>query len=440
MNTLEIKLTDEQNDAIKFARENIHHGIVAISGPAGSGKTTLIKELLEVLPQPVEVAAMTNKARHVLAQKGLTEALTLHQACLRPVFNPPLDELVKYLTTCKNYCIFDCRCECTCRDNFSVSRIGEASGSCKTHGRMGPPIARELGISIDDLRESWQIHKDSGIYAALRHVGIRDVFKYIRTWIAADPQDGVLIIDEASMLGEKELELASQVYSRIVLIGDEAQLPPVQSEPVFWNIETRFALQHIHRQAAGSQPLVLAQRIRDRQSVECGPVEVVDAELCREGMPVIVWRNKTRVDLTMTIRKKLGYENLPPQVGEYLICRNGSDRKGKARGLFNNSIWKVIESRRPYVCTLENDAGDVLENERIFMEELDRGDGIPFRFAYALTAHSAQGSEWPVVMIHEPDAMAYQGFCQGKNPDDLWKWLYTSITRAKDRVMWVGDN
>jgi exodeoxyribonuclease-5 len=228
--------------------------------------------------------------------------------------------------------------------------------------------------------------------------------------------------------------LAKKVFQFIILIGDEYQLPPVTGEPVFWQVQTRFALTHIHRQAAGSQPLQLAEKLRKKESIECGPVEVIDEELCRAGMPVIVWRNKTRVELTETIRRKLGFDQLPPQAGEMLICRNGSDRAAKSRGLFNNSIWKVVAADG-FECILENQAGDILENEKVFMEELDRGSGTPFRFAYALTCHSAQGSEWPTIMIHEPDAWCYMRAL----PGEVWTWLYTAVTRSKERVMWVGD-
>ena len=421
-----VTLTDEQAKAIEFVRDNLEAGTVALSGPAGSGKTTLIKELTDKLNMPVTVSAMTNKAKFVLTTKGIFDAVTLHQACLRPVFKPPLDKLDKFLNDCKRCMGELCYCKCTC----------ETILRCDIHGYDAKYIARQLGVPTPHMKEAWLLNESSGIYSAFRFLGIKDVFKYIDSWQPAETKDGLLIIDEASMLGSTELELAQKVFKKIVCIGDENQLPPVKSEPVFWQIATRVALTQIHRQAANSQPLQLADKLRNKQSISCGPVEEIDAELCRQGMPVIVWRNNTRVNVTTAIRKKLGYDKKPPQVGEVLICRNGSDRAAKARGLFNNSIWKIIEKTDTYGCKLENQAGEILENENVFMEELDSGFGVPFRFAYALTCHSAQGSEWPSIMIHEPDAFAYMHFAKG---DEIWPWLYTACTRAKERVIWVGD-
>ena len=435
----EIQLTDEQQAAIDFVKENLVFGTVAIAGPAGSGKTTLIKKLIEELSLPVTVSAMTNKARHVLIQKGILEALTLHQACLKPKFRPPLDRLDKYLNECKrcknSFGADVCYCDCSCNGvTDGPGGLKTVMTSCTIHGIEARYIAPQLGVTTSLMREAWDVNKTSGIYSAFRLLGIKDVFKYIEAWVASEPKEGILIIDEASMLGSVELELAKKVFKFIILIGDEYQLPPVSGEPVFWQVPTRFSLTHIHRQAAGSQPLQLAEKLRRKESIECGPVEIIDADLCRAGMPVIVWRNKTRVELTATIRKKIGYDGLPPQVGEMLICRNGSDKAAKSRGLFNNSIWKVTWSQG-FRCHLENQAGDVLENENVLMEELENGSGTPFRFAYALTCHASQGSEWSTVMIHEPDAWGYMRAL----PQEVWPFLYTSVTRAKDRVVWVGD-
>lgn len=434
----DVELSEEQNQAIEFVLENLGKGTIALAGPAGSGKTTLIKELAYRINGPVAISAMTNKARAVLQNKGIEDAVTLHQACLRPKFKPPLDSLDIFYYDCRacdrllEFSSVPCphkQCLCNCDDE------------CPVHGpRIAENIAKKLNTSIDKVAASYGIFRENGIYMAMRSLGILDVFKYLETWKPAPAQDGVLIVDEASMLGGEELEKAEQVYSKIVLVGDEFQLPPVKSKPVFWQVPIRIALQHIHRQAKGSQPLELAEGIRKGSITKINrpePVNVqkIDIELCRQGMPIIVWRNETRLNVTKIVRKKLGYEGLGPQVGEYLICCNGNDRVAKARGLFNNSLWKVkaVIGQR---FDLENDAGEVLVNEPVFMEELGFGYGVPFRFAYALTCHKAQGSEWPKVMIHRRDAFAYQM----RAAKELPSWLYTAVTRAKEQVIWVGDD
>ena len=48
-----------------------------------------------------------------------------------------------------------------------------------------------------------------------------------------------------------------------------------------------------------------------------------------------------------------------------------------------------------------------------------------FCFAYALTVHMAQGSEWDKVLLIDESA-AFR--------EDRTRWLYTAITRAKERI------
>lgn len=409
MNTLSgaVQLTAEQDAAIDFVLQNLKYGVVALAGPAGSGKTTVIKELAARLTDrklPVTITATTNKAAVVLRRKGIP-AITFHQACMRPKFRPPMDKLGGFL-----------------EQAFAENPEKAAYPECLI-GKF----------TKDVLKEALDITKASGVYAGFRHLGIKDAFKYIDSWLPAPQSVGVLIIDEASMLGEIELENARDVYSRIVLVGDEFQLPPVKSQPVFWQIKERVALTQVHRQAAGSQPLQIANAIRNGERVRMD-WDSIDLELCKQGTPVIVWRNSTRTQLIKDIRKKLGYDGLGPQPGEVLICRNSADRAAKNKGLINNSLWTVLESNGT-VCTIQDDDGNVLEGEDIHIEELEMGLGVPFRFGYAITCHVSQGSEWDCVQIHTPDAQAYLRF----KPNECKHWLYTACTRAKAQVRWVSS-
>lgn len=424
-----LNLTDEQQSAINFVKDNIKSGLVAIAGPAGSGKTTLIKQLIQELDDEVIVSAMTNKAAVVLRNKGI-DAFTLHQACMTPNFGPPLTDIANFLNN-------------TALEKIEAKDLTESPDPTKEVVKpvekiiLKPDEIKYPAALLDEykpelLYQALTSTKRTGICSGFRSLGITDVFKYINGWLPTCEKEGTLIVDEASMMGESDLAIATQVFDKIVLVGDEYQLAPVKSTAIFWNIPKRFALTSIHRQAKGSQPLDIATKIRTDEPMVMKPRVPIDYELSRQGAPVIVWKNDTRVNLTIKIRKNLGYEGKPPQVGEYLICRNGQDKDAKEMGFYNNSLWKVLEGD-DYVCTLENDAGEIRENVFVFMEELKDGDGLPFRFAYALTAHNSQGSEWPTVMIHAPDASAIMG----RSSTEGKRWLYTAVTRAKENVIWV---
>jgi exodeoxyribonuclease-5 len=410
MNTVE--LTDEQKAAKNFVLTNCmnENELLAVDGPAGSGKTTLLKDTVSELEhaamQP-RVVATTGKAADVLRRKGL-QATTIHSACMKPLFKPPLDVLGAVL-----------------------EQAQEPDANLE---KIQIPKSLQKDYKPDQILHALSMAKTAGIYAAMRSLGIRDVMSYIERWLPAAPQPGVLIVDEASMLGEIDLSTISKVYRKIVLVGDEFQLMPVKSRPVFWLVPKRVHLTQIHRQAEGSQPLQLATQLRQGGTVTPTNIQPVSAEISRAGNPVIVWKNATRVSLTTQIRKQLGLGGSPPQSGEVLICRNSSDRQAKGRGLINNTIWKVLESNG-YSCTLENYDGDILEGESCLMEETQQGHGTLFRFGYCLTAHSAQGSEFDHVQINVPDCRDMFGFKR----EEATRFLYTAITRAKQQVHWVNN-
>lgn len=59
-------------------------------------------------------------------------------------------------------------------------------------------------------------------------------------------------------------------------------------------------------------------------------------------------------------------------------------------------------------------------------------NAIQVKFAYAVTAHKAQGGEWKAVFV---DKMLF-----GDEPmnRDLMRWLYTALTRASERIYLVN--
>ena len=59
-------------------------------------------------------------------------------------------------------------------------------------------------------------------------------------------------------------------------------------------------------------------------------------------------------------------------------------------------------------------------------------NALQVKFAYAVTCHKAQGGQWDAVFIDQgwlPEEMLN---------DEYWRWLYTAITRAQERVYFVN--
>jgi len=100
-----------------------------------------------------------------------------------------------------------------------------------------------------------------------------------------------------------------------------------------------------------------------------------------------------------------------------------------------NSMWRVVETDGIRGCILEDCFGQRSSKPvQVALEEYNQRGGLDCRFGYALTCHTAQGSEWPTVLIHVDDTRE----CLSRNQDCL-KWLYTAVTRAKEKLIWVSD-
>jgi ATP-dependent exoDNAse (exonuclease V) alpha subunit len=145
------------------------------------------------------------------------------------------------------------------------------------------------------------------------------------------------------------------------------------------------------------------------------------------------------------IREALGYpaDRLVP--GEPLVCR-ATDKAARVDKLYNNSLWRVAEvsaTDQREVVVIDEDGEE--RHVLLHLEDLDGDnielDHIPFRFGYCLTAHTAQGGEWPTVYISRPDLLSYAGYSwHHHRPDDVAKWAYTAVTRAKERLVLLGQH
>lgn len=272
-----------------------------------------------------------------------------------------------------------------------------------------------------------------------------------RNEIGAAARAKLIIIDECSMVGE---ELGRDLLSfgkPVLVLGDPAQLPPVEKGAdrggFFTAGQPDVMLTEVHRQAAENPIIDLATRVRQGKRLVHGrygtseivPPQNIEPEHLLEYDQVLVGLNRTRSGCNRQIRALKGFGSSLPLPGDKLVCL----KNNRTKGFFNGGLWKVHESDDVgEEMRLLVDSEDFEESERkeafvpkpFFVggeEELDwrylRGmDSMTY--GYALTVHKAQGSQWDSVLLFDES---------GAFRDRRWNWIYTGLTRAAERITMV---
>jgi exodeoxyribonuclease V len=255
----------------------------------------------------------------------------------------------------------------------------------------------------------------------------------------------LIVIDECSMV---DAELGRDLLSfgtPVLVLGDPAQLPPIQGGGFFTDAEPDAMLTEVHRQAADDPIIHLSMAVREGEWIE--PGRYGDSEVVRKDAldparvlaadQVLVGRNATRRAYNARLRERRGFTQPLPQADDKLVCLRNNRRKG----LFNGGLWKVKERAAPKPngtvgmrLVPDEDIGRTVKvtvRRECFtggLEELDwvqRKRHDEFDYGYVLTVHKAQGSQWDDVVLFD-ESFAFQ--------ESRARWLYTGITRAARRL------
>lgn len=492
-----IKLNPSQQNALDALADFLQqpHPIFLLKGSAGTGKTTLIKriaELLDARDRPFQLAAPTGRAARILYSRTKLDTSTIHGL----LYHQPRIEVIE--------------------DAESPNDPGM---------RLYFPARRD------------------------------------------DPMDTVFIIDEASMVGDKESKgdlikfgsgrlLADLVdYARlgragegndrrvkIIFVGDPAQLPPVGEtlSPAMsaeylrseFGLESeQIELTEVMRQQRDSAILDRATELRnaiaekrfnrfdisgdDDQISSCTPSEGVDImlELRQEKGSTCVFITRTNehaLKLNQSVRARIwGDENTAMSPGDILLVNrnnykcylsngdlvrvetlNGSPirrlinlkikpRSDEVSRSFNSVhvkingdraqveigfqpvriLYRALDSsvQRSDCLLLDNLLGSEereltpLEVRALLVDFRQRHPGLkpgtaefgitlkddPYfnalqvKYGYAMTCHKAQGGEWDTAIVD------FSGGGGARN-EQFFRWSYTAITRARSRLFTIG--
>ena len=291
----------------------------------------------------------------------------------------------------------------------------------------------------------------------------------------------IVVVDEVSMVPKSMVDLLLKHKVYVIFLGDPFQLPQIDKN------EENHLLEHPHvfldeimRQAAESEIIQLTMKIRGGEPIDFTkgkeviilPQKELTTGCLTWADQIIVATNATRQTINGQVREILGYQGLP-QDGERMICLRNywDDFNDNGDALVNGTtgiIKNPFESFRRIPKFIKNDRHDLPiiqcdfyadgSNTPFNSVEMDKdmitkgepcidwrvsyqlgklkdkyGELRPkeFAFAYAITGHKSQGSEWDKVLVIE------ERFPFDKT--EHARWLYTTCTRAASRLVLVRE-
>lgn len=246
--------------------------------------------------------------------------------------------------------------------------------------------------------------------------------KTIHSFVHRPFECDVIVIDESGMLSTPLFDKLARAYQgqQLIFIGDKNQLPPVEYGRPFERIQEEFTVSELKQNkrseardiiALGNQILGIPQNA----NMELENIEVVSnpIEAYQKGASVILtFTNKEVKVINEHQRLKHGKGSLYAgfKIGEKIIATTNYKNK-----FYNGQLFEVVGF---------NTIQDVHTKETVTLNSAKELE-YNFDYAYALTIHKSQGSEWDVV-----------GYLPSEY--DTMNLAYVAVTRAKKKLIIIN--
>ena len=280
----------------------------------------------------------------------------------------------------------------------------------------------------------------------------------------------LIVLDEFSMVSDEVLSDIMRFGVKMLVCGDNAQLPPVEGMNSFL-ASPDFQLTTIVRQQEGNPIIKLARDAIEGKYIPCGNYGdrafVLSARKLKpeyrrrhflKAEQIICGINKTRAKINDEVRSYRGFEGLP-QAGEKLICTQNNWEQFIDEDMRYNMVNGIIGYVQDVLYRGESmgfmtfradflnencpeavpfDTG-IFENGTYryrhgdYFEKFDEEGNATgaftlnrFEYGYCISCHKAQGSEFGSTIVFD-ESYAFK--------EDRARWLYTAITRTKDKII-----
>jgi len=446
--------TNDQKKAIEklgsFIVSERNDQLFLIRGYAGTGKTTVIAALVNVLKkmnQQVILLAPTGRAAKVLAQYSNTTATTIHKKIYRQKSGSDYNVGFELNVNLHKNAIFIID-EASMIGDHSVENSFFGSGNL-------------LGDLIEFVNKGFQCKIIlSGDVAQLPPVGTilspalreQEIERYGKSVIVTVLRDVIRQTENSGIL--------------INATNIRSKLTNKDYSPPFFNLERYSDIQYINGSDFVEQ------------------IESAYNKFGRDQVSVITRTNKTALIYNMGIRQSVLWHDDELVSGEMLmVVRNNyfwtndiEDQKFIANGdiiqlkrirkvtekygfRFANATITLLDSKDIELDViilldmLHSSAADItdeqsanlysaieseysdIKNRRKRFQEIRKNpyfNALRVKYAYAITCHKAQGGQWDAVFVD-----------QGYVTDDMLnleylRWLYTAVTRAKTQLFLVN--
>ncbi len=325
--------------------------------------------------------------------------------------------------------------------SYVAAKLAAAmEGSCRI--LVGAPTGRaaaQLGARLEGIP-----HLKWGTLHALLQIKSAADFTREGTFLSAD----LILVDECSMIDVRLFSylLASvQAGTRLVLMGDKQQLPPVEAGSLFADLLDALPCMALSRCLRSDQKEVLrlAQAIKEGDEEEVlkhvrpvdyskriddyfpapssacpDPDQLMEAMdrfrilSCVRGGPMGV--DTLNASIVGLMKKRLNADSFWP--APILITRNDD-----ALELYNGDVGILVQKGKEPQYALFKTAGAFRKIPALALP--------PFEYAYCLSVHKSQGSEYERILLLVPRGSEVFGR----------EVLYTAATRAKKGVEIDGD-